>query len=41
MGEKKEPKPAPQNSTRQLPKVPENRTVHGENISTPRIKATR
>lgn len=31
MGEKNEPKPAPQNSVPQLPKVPENRIVHGEN----------
>lgn len=30
MGEKNEPKPAPTNSTPQLPKVPENREIQGE-----------
>lgn len=42
MGEKNEPKPVqPQNSAPQLPKVPENRIIHGNDTFVPRPKAAK
>jgi hypothetical protein len=32
MGDIKDPKPVPSNSTPQLPKVPENREIQGETL---------
>jgi hypothetical protein len=40
MGDTKDPKPVPSNSTPQLPKVPDNREIQGETIP-PSLKAER